>query len=337
MWRCEPPSPKLSLVDRPSAFFDDSVGRVQALFASNLSDNGSALPGQCFHPRHLVPANPDMQTTHLNTSADPAAPHIALQYVQRILLRNAFALAFTTGRRLVLPRLWALCERHWWQLRDCRTPGVELLPMPYEAPLDLIFNADRFSSIRGVQFVEPSFVDHQLAPAELRTSVASIRSSPAADGTPGTAAAFHVAPGIGFDDAAAQLPAAAREAKLLEIDVHSLLAFSPCGFSSNAVGRRFQQQVRRPSEGVAATFISAVMTHFSTRSCVRLSLGRYSSTRWRGSTHTAARSGIRGWTPSYSRRGSGASRRIRFSTRGVTGAPSGCMRLTSLESVRLAL
>ena len=188
-----------------------------------------------------------MQTTQLNTSADPAAPHIALQYVQRILLRNALALAFTTGRRLVLPRLWALCERHWWQLRDCRTPGVELLPMPYEAPLDLIFDAARWASIRSVKFVESSFVDHPLAPAELRTSVAAIRTSRATGGAAGAEAAFEVPTGIGFDDAAAQLPTAPREAKLLEIDVHSLLAFSRCGFSSSATGLRFQEQVRRAS------------------------------------------------------------------------------------------
>ena len=63
--------------------------------------------------------------------------------VSRLVLRNAFALAFALGRQLVRPRLWALCERHWWQLVDCRLPGNPL-PMPYEAPYDLLFSLEHW-------------------------------------------------------------------------------------------------------------------------------------------------------------------------------------------------
>ena len=34
----------------------------------------------------------------------------------------------------MLPRLWALCERDWMALRDCRRQDNADLPMPYEAP-----------------------------------------------------------------------------------------------------------------------------------------------------------------------------------------------------------
>eukprot|EP00966_Prymnesium_polylepis_P121303 2803590-Prymnesium_polylepis.1 len=48
-----------------------------------------------------------------------------------------------------------------------------------------------------------------------------------------------------FDDAAAQLPAEARTARLLEVDGGALLAFSRCGFSSTAMRRTFHDGVLR--------------------------------------------------------------------------------------------
>lgn len=68
-----------------------------------------------------------------------------------------------TGRALVLPRTWAACERHWWQLTDCRMPGVESLPLPYEAPLDIacaFAPSQRYSPISPPSHTWPPFCLH---------------------------------------------------------------------------------------------------------------------------------------------------------------------------------
>lgn len=71
-------------------------------------------------------------------AADPAAPHVMLMLLTRLVLRNALALGSAMRRTVMLPRLWALCERDWMALRDCRRQDNADLPMPYEAPLDLL-------------------------------------------------------------------------------------------------------------------------------------------------------------------------------------------------------
>ena len=62
----------------------------------------------------------------------------------------------------MLPRLWALCERDWMALRDCRRQDNAGLPMPYEAPLDLLFESEQLDSLQGVRMVESTFLEHQL-------------------------------------------------------------------------------------------------------------------------------------------------------------------------------
>ena len=142
VWKCMPPSAARGSVppDQPSSFFGSPR-------AGGAGDNAER---RCYHPKHVVtPPN-------FEQSLDPAAPHIAVQYVSRLVIRNALALAYVLGRSLVLPRLWALCERHWWQLVDCRIPGIEYLPMPYEAPYDLLFNMDNWHDIQGVSLAATS-------------------------------------------------------------------------------------------------------------------------------------------------------------------------------------
>lgn len=232
VWRCEgpisTPDANVTLADAPSAFFDHVPG---------FGDSGA---GSCYHPKHLVTA---ADTANLEAAVDPAAPHVAVQFVLRHVVRNALALAQSLGRRLVLPRLWSLCERHWWQLKDCRTPGVDLLPMPYEAPLDVAFDAVAWSRIRSVDFVESSFLDHPRAPAELRQAAARLSVGPSsvravAEGeggrSPGPRA--HLPSGVPFDGAAlnATLPSEVRGARLLLVDAASLLRLSRCGFHDGA-------------------------------------------------------------------------------------------------------
>ena len=146
VWACDAPptaeqEAKGHLPDRPSAFFVEAGGR---------------LAGRCYHPGRLVPRGPpaDFDFEH---APDPASPHVAVQFLSRLVLRNAFALAYALGRALVLPRLWALCERHWWQLVDCRLPGNPL-PMPYEAPYDLLFSLEHWQKMDAVPTAEAAAV-----------------------------------------------------------------------------------------------------------------------------------------------------------------------------------
>jgi hypothetical protein len=229
VWRCEAPRSDEVLSDRPSHFFGPSK--------------------TCYHPRHLVPSAVH-DSTDLRHTPDPAAPHIALQLVSRVLLRNALALAYGLRRRLVLPRLWALCERHWWHLRDCRMPGVERLPLPYEAPLDLAFDPARWSAIKGVDFVGATFFQHARAP-DVSASTLRLRIAPEVElGAPEGDAALMLPHGATVEHAAALvrgapevLPAAPEGSRLLEVDARSLLRLSACGFSSGATRDRFEREV----------------------------------------------------------------------------------------------
>ena len=163
VWQCAPP---ISAEDAERGLLPD---QPSPLFKQAGAAGGWAQ--RCYHPAQMVSdmrhakgalsgtleENPDLEH-----SPDPAAPHVAVQYVSRLVLRNAFGLAAATGRRLVLPRLWALCERHWWQLVDCRVPGMEHMPMPYEAPYDLLFSLESWERIRGVEMVEQGAFERQL-------------------------------------------------------------------------------------------------------------------------------------------------------------------------------
>ena len=287
VWRCETPptlrvggerpvygyqtSPERDeklLYDRPSSFFSGAFGVARA---------------SCYHPKRLVPTKPDINLTNLTAALDPATPHMSMQRLLRELLRNAFALALATRRTLVLPRMWALCERHWWQLIDCRTPGVESLPMPYDAPLDVAFDALRWGEIKSVGFVEHGFLgDGRRGPTvvERRLRLSKAGSSVIAAGGNGTEeATLTLEAGLTFDAAAAALTAhantrssatssisaAAASASasasassaapaqgqagtthdVLRVDALSLLRFSPCGFGDGATAGRFQNDVLR--------------------------------------------------------------------------------------------
>jgi hypothetical protein len=244
VWRCEVPdghaanerklygyhtSPdrdETRLFDRPSTFFN---GDREA----------------CYHPKHLIPEKRLLFRVNLTDTTDPASPHVALQQLLRELLRNAFALAYATNRRLVLPRLWALCERHWWQLIDCRTPGVESLPLPYEAPLDVAFDAEKWERIRGVGFVEHRY------PGLDGTNVTTTRLVLQSTLKPG---AMEVAFGrmglpaeTTFDGGADALqrahPFLSQQPSIVEVDARHLLRFSACGFSDARLAGRFHRDV----------------------------------------------------------------------------------------------
>jgi hypothetical protein len=42
--------------------------------------------------------------------------HLEANALQRRRLLDAFSLAITLGRTLVVPQLWCFCDRYWWLL-----------------------------------------------------------------------------------------------------------------------------------------------------------------------------------------------------------------------------
>ena len=116
VWGCER-GDIAGIADRPSRFFRKPDGSHSR---------------SCYHPKHFVAPSRAAAPDDPERWPDPAAPHVMVQYVTRMVIRNALALATALGRRLVLPRSWSFCDRHWWQLRDCRVPGAETLALPSE-------------------------------------------------------------------------------------------------------------------------------------------------------------------------------------------------------------
>jgi hypothetical protein len=154
VWRCAPG-------ENASRFFDGvplealAFARPAAAAAASGAVVGSMPPPLpppqlCYHPTNFVPRLDDDAARlafAYETAVDPALPHVRLQHLTRLLLRNALALAGASGRRLVLPAIWCLCDRYWWHLRDCRMPGAEGLRLPFECPLDLAFNIDEWEQL----------------------------------------------------------------------------------------------------------------------------------------------------------------------------------------------
>ena len=244
VWGCER-GDIAGIADRPSRFF-------------RKPDGSHSRP--CYHPKHFVAPSRAAAPDDPERWPDPAAPHVMVQYVTRMVIRNALALAAALGRRLVLPRSWSFCDRHWWQLRDCRVPGAETLALPIEAPLDVAFNAEAWANIQGVEFVEPSFLDHPLA-KPLLANVATLRVAAPPAGAAAGAAEVMLPNGIAVDLAAdhiaEQLTRRAGKgnggvaagnggvatAQLLRVDATSLLRLSRCGFAAMAAASKFQSRV----------------------------------------------------------------------------------------------
>ena len=240
VWQCEAPPTAAEkargiLPDQPSEFFK-KFGEKRCYHPKKLAvplnnkyskrdgtwDSNGGLPPYEEHSPHREDLKLDWEHT-----LDPAAPHVAVQYVSRLVVRNALALAYALGRPLILPQLWSLCERHWWQLNDCRIPGIDRLPMPYAAPHDLLFNLESWQMIRGVEITVSG------GGGEERTSTQS-----SADGKPVT-----LISGSAVDDAAKSIAAVRLGSEPLRVDATSLLRLSSCGFANATMARLFQMNV----------------------------------------------------------------------------------------------
>ena len=66
--------------------------------------------------------------------------HLAEDRLRRATVRNALAVAEALGRTLVLPSARCYCDKIWNNLNACRAPGAETFVLPYDCPMDHIYD-----------------------------------------------------------------------------------------------------------------------------------------------------------------------------------------------------
>ena len=66
--------------------------------------------------------------------------HLAEDRLRRVTVRNALAIAEALGRTLVLPSALCYCDKIWNNLNACRAPGAETFVLPYDCPMDHIYD-----------------------------------------------------------------------------------------------------------------------------------------------------------------------------------------------------
>ena len=263
VWACEPG-------ELPSPLFGPGSGRcyhpkhlpcttATTVTATAAGCANASACGRCASHAACRSSRECDDTVPWEATADPAAPHVMLMLLTRLMLRNALALGSALGRTVMLPRLWALCERDWMALRDCRRQDNADLPMPYEAPLDLLFESEQLDSLQGVALVESTFLEHELSDnpdaAAAATSAAAVADlsvlAPEGGGGSGGGGGgggdggvrFEVAHGTPVDTAADELASKLRGVRRLRVDARDLLRLSRCGFSQSPLQAAFQSGV----------------------------------------------------------------------------------------------
>ena len=66
--------------------------------------------------------------------------HLSEDKLRRTTVRNGLALAQALGRTLILPKARCYCDKIWNNLNACRAPGSETFTIPYECPMDHIYD-----------------------------------------------------------------------------------------------------------------------------------------------------------------------------------------------------
>ena len=85
--------------------------------------------------------------------------HFAEDLLRRRSVRSLLAVARALGRIPVLPRALCYCDKMWNNLHACRAPGGEAMALPFECPMDHIFNVPHWV-LHNVSFREAGFLDH---------------------------------------------------------------------------------------------------------------------------------------------------------------------------------
>ena len=101
--------------------------------------------------------------------------HLEEDSLRRMTVRNGLALAKALGRILVLPTARCYCDKIWNNLNACRAPGAEQFKLPYECPMDHIYDLPSwFHGNEMPDFREPGFLEDPRVPDSVKKSVGRV-------------------------------------------------------------------------------------------------------------------------------------------------------------------
>jgi hypothetical protein len=109
--------------------------------------------------------------------------HFAEDLLRRRSVRSLLAAARALCRVPVLPRALCYCDKLWNNLHGCRGPGAEAMPLPFECPMDHIFNVPHWA-MQNVSFREAGFLDNPRVRERARDSWARVLVVDAPEPTP---------------------------------------------------------------------------------------------------------------------------------------------------------
>ncbi len=151
------------------------------------------------------------------------------------VMRALFGIGKALGREVILPRLLCYCDFMWKEMKACRVGGAESMRLPFDCPMDHVFDTPRFfgdfkdgvetPNALGVGVREPEFLTNPRVPSRVSGSV------------------VNVSIGTGMDDAAVvRALEPYKEAGVIVLD-DVIGAF--CGFKDAELNALFERETTR--------------------------------------------------------------------------------------------
>eukprot|EP00756_Hemistasia_phaeocysticola_P001511 Hpha_TRINITY_DN11063_c0_g2::TRINITY_DN11063_c0_g2_i1::g.92856::m.92856/K20784/XEG113; arabinosyltransferase len=163
--------------------------------------------------------------------------HLADDERRREVTRNLIGLARALNRTPILPRGRCYCDKIWNNLNGCRAPGAERADLPFECPMDHIYDVPVWYS-HDIDFRHASFLEDEKLPPEVKQRRARVRieGSDLPDKASEEGSVLTVT-GPFNDDAARRLFAPVDKHPWVEVSGLGPGTF--CGFGKSGAARKF--------------------------------------------------------------------------------------------------
>jgi len=151
---------------------------------------------------------------------------MALDAIQRAVVRDLLALSRALGAALVMPPLTCSCDRYWGHLENCRMPTApRAMPLPYRCTQDSLFEI-KFWNDKKVDFREADFLDDARVPRAVTEAAVRVVVHPDAPlpqaGTAEETFSAVLRPGTPMSEVGAAVRRANADARLVEIGAADL-------------------------------------------------------------------------------------------------------------------
>ena len=67
---------------------------------------------------------------------------------QRQAVRDLLGLAHAVDGVMVMPKFYCHCDRYWGFLSKCRMPMVPKMGLPFNCPMDSLYETPRWNKVR---------------------------------------------------------------------------------------------------------------------------------------------------------------------------------------------